>query len=96
MMLILTDGMPNIAMNENPTKNALKIAEELKENEIHTLIVNFEQTAKHGRDMNMELAIASSGRYYDLEELKNPGCAVSKILNNERNDLKKNYSNSLK
>lgn len=30
MMLILTDGMPNIAINENPTKDALKIAEELK------------------------------------------------------------------
>ncbi|MDD3984588.1 MAG: VWA domain-containing protein [Methanobacterium sp.] len=87
IMLILTDGMPNITITENPTKDALKIAEELKENEIHTLIVNFEQTAKHGRDMNMELAIASNGRYYDLEELKNPGCAVSKILNNERNDL---------
>ncbi len=87
MMLILTDGMPNVAVDENPTKDALKIAGKLKDNEIHTLIVNFEQTAKHGRDMNMELAIASSGRYYDLEELKSPGCAVSMILNNERNDL---------
>ncbi len=87
MMLILTDGMPNVAVDENPTKDALKIAGELKDNEIHTLIVNFEQTAKHGRDMNMELAIASSGRYYDLEELKSPGCAVSMILNNERTDL---------
>ena len=87
MMLILTDGMPNVAVDENPTKDALKIAGELKDNEIHTLIVNFEQTAKHGRDMNMELAIASGGRYYDLEELKSPGCAVSMILNNERTDL---------
>ena len=87
MMLILTDGMPNVALDENPTKDALKIAGELKDNEIHTLLVNFEQTAKHGRDMNMELAIASSGRYYDLEELKSPGCAVSMILNNERTDL---------
>jgi magnesium chelatase subunit D len=87
MMLILTDGMPNVAVDENPTKDALKIAGELKDNEIHTLIVNFEQIAKHGRDMNMELAIASSGRYYDLEELKNPGCAVSMILDNERKDL---------
>jgi magnesium chelatase subunit D len=31
--------------------------------------------------------VASGGRYYDLEELKNPGCAVSMILDNERNDL---------
>ena len=62
MMLILTDGMPNVAMDENPTKDALKIAGELKDNEIHTILVNFEQTAKYGRDMNMELAIASGGQ----------------------------------
>ena len=87
MMVILTDGMPNIAVHENPTKDALNIAGELKDNEIHTIVVNFEQAAKYGRDMNMELAVASGGRYYDLEELKNPGCAVSMILDNERNDL---------
>ncbi len=87
MMLILTDGMPNIAVEEHPTKDALKIANEIKDNEIHTILVNFEQTFKHGRDLNMELALASGGRYYDLEQLKNPGCAVSMILNNERNDL---------
>jgi magnesium chelatase subunit D len=54
MMLILTDGMPNIAVEENPTKDALKIASELKDNEIHTILINFEQAAKYGRDMNME------------------------------------------
>jgi magnesium chelatase subunit D len=37
--------------------------------------------------MNMELAIASGGRYYDLEDLKSLGSAVSMILENERNDL---------
>jgi magnesium chelatase subunit D len=87
IMLILTDGMPNIAMDENPTKDALKIAAELNENEIHTILVNFEQSVKYGRDMNMELAVTSGGRYYDLEDLKNPGCAVSMILDNERNEL---------
>ncbi len=87
MMLILTDGMPNVAVDENPKKDALKIAGELKENEIHTIVVNFELAVKYGRDMNMELAIASGGRYYDLEDIENPGCVVSKILENERNDL---------
>ena len=87
MMLILTDGMPNVAVEENPTKDALNIANDLKDNEIHTIVVNFETAVKYGRDMNMELAVASGGRYYDLEDLKNPGCAVSMILENERNDL---------
>lgn len=87
MMLILTDGMPNVAVEESPAKDALNIAGELKDNEIHTIVVNFERAVKYGRDMNMELAVASGGRYYDLEDLKNPGCAVSMILENERNDL---------
>jgi magnesium chelatase subunit D len=87
MMLILTDGMANIAINESPRKDALKIAGELKDNEIHTIVVNFELAVKYGRDMNMELALTSGGRYYDLEDITNPGCAVSMILENERNDL---------
>jgi len=86
MMLILTDGMPNVAVDKNPRKDALKIAGELKDNEIQTIVVNFELAVKYGRDMNMELAVASGGRYYDLEDITNPGCAVSMILENERND----------
>jgi len=87
MMLILTDGMPNVALNKNPVEDAINLAGSLKENEIHTIIINFEQAVKYGRDMNMELAVASGGRYYDLEHLKSPGCAVSMILDNERKDL---------
>lgn len=37
--------------------------------------------------MNMELALAAGGRYYDLEELKDPGMVVSKILDFERENL---------
>jgi magnesium chelatase subunit D len=84
MMLVLTDGMPNIAIDQGPTIDALKIAEDLKENDMHTVVVNFEKNMKYGRDMNMELALASGGRYYDVEELKDPGSAVSKILDYER------------
>jgi magnesium chelatase subunit D len=87
MMLILTDGMPNVALNKSPVEDAIDLAGSLKENEIHTIIINFEQAVKYGRDMNMELAVASGGRYYDLEHLKSPGCAVSMILDNERKDL---------
>lgn len=86
-MVILTDGMPNVGIEEGPIPDALKIAEKLQEDEILTIVINFEQTARYGRDMNMELAIASGGRYYDVQELENPGTAVNKILDFERNNL---------
>jgi magnesium chelatase subunit D len=35
----------------------------------------------------MELALASGGRYYDLEELRNPEDVVPEILRNERREL---------
>lgn len=87
MMLIMTDGMPNVAIEEGPTKDALNIAGALNENEIHTIVINFERSVKYGRNMNMELALASGGRYYDLEELKNPEDVVPEILRNERREL---------
>ena len=79
--------MPNVAIEEGPTKDALNIAGALKENEIHTIVINFERSVKYGRNMNMELALASGGRYYDLEELKNPEDVVPEILRNERREL---------
>ncbi|WP_227717022.1 VWA domain-containing protein [Methanobacterium paludis] len=87
IMFVLTDGMPNVAIKEGPIKDAMKIAEELKDKEIHTIVVNLEKSFKYGRDTNMELALASGGRYYDLEKLKNPEVAVSRILDYEREDL---------
>lgn len=87
MMLVLTDGMPNVAIEEGPIRDAIRIAKDLKDKEIHTIVVNFERAVKHGRNLNLELALASGGRYYDLEELKNPETAVSKILDHEREDL---------
>jgi len=83
-MVILTDGMPNVGIDRGPIPDALKIAEELQKNEILTIVINFEQTARYGRDMNMELAMASGGRYYDVQELENPGNAVAQILEFER------------
>ncbi len=87
IMLVITDGMPNVGIEEGPIKDAMKISEELKNKEIHTIVVNLEKSVKYGRDTNMELALASGGRYYDLEKLKNPEAAVSRILDYEREDL---------
>ncbi|MEL7670029.1 VWA domain-containing protein [Methanobacterium sp.] len=87
MMIVLTDGMPNVGINNRPAEDALKIAADLKENEIHTIIVNFERSVKYGRNMNMELALASGGRYYDLEDIKDTKCVVSQIVEQERSVL---------
>ncbi len=87
LMLILSDGMPNVGIDEGPMKDALNIASKIKDNEIHTIVINFERSVRYGHEVNMELALAAGGRYYDIEELKNPGLAVSKILDYEREDL---------
>jgi magnesium chelatase subunit D len=84
IMIILTDGMPNVGVKEGPTQDAITAAKNLKDNDINTIVVNFEKTVKYGRDTNMEIALASGGRYYDLEEIKNPQLAVSKIVEYER------------
>lgn len=84
IMVILTDGMPNIGINKSPTHDAIKAAETLKANDIPTIVVNFEKTVKYGRDTNMELALASGGKYYDLEDVQNTRLAMSKIMENER------------
>lgn len=87
MMIILTDGMPNVGIKDGPVPDALKIAGDLKAKEIRTIIVNFEKAVKYGHEFNMDLALAAGGRYYDVEDLKNPGVAVSRILDYERSLL---------
>ncbi|OPX59547.1 MAG: von Willebrand factor type A domain protein [Methanobacterium sp. PtaB.Bin024] len=87
LLLILSDGMPNVALEEGPMKDALNIAEKIKGKEIHTIVVNFERSVRYGHEVNMELALAAGGRYYDIEELKDPGMVVSKILDFERENL---------
>lgn len=84
LMVLLTDGMPNVGIDQNPAKDALKYAHMIEENHINTLVVNFERTKAHGRNMNMELALASGGRYYELEDLQNPGNAMCQIMKYER------------
>jgi len=87
LLLILSDGMPNVALEEGPMKDALNIAEKIKGKEIHTIVVNIERSVRYGHEVNMELALAAGGRYYDIEELKDPGMVVSKILDFERENL---------
>ncbi len=84
MMVVLTDGMPNVGIKHSPSRDALDLAKKLNENHIHTVVVNFERILHHGRNLNMELAIYSGGRYYDLEDLQNPGQIMNKILKYER------------
>jgi Mg-chelatase subunit ChlD len=86
-LLVLSDGMPNVALEEGPMKDALNIAERIKEKEIHTVIINFERSVRYGHEVNMELALAAGGRYYDLEDLKDPAGAMAKLLEYERENL---------
>lgn len=107
MMIIFTDGMPNVGLNKkfsslsskylqelgfpieldhSPVEDAIKIAENLKDKEIHTLVINSGKE-EMGHEFNLELTTASGGRYYDIQDLKNPGTVVSKILDYERSHL---------
>ncbi len=88
IMILLTDGMPNIILNKNPILDSLNIASKLKKEDINSIIVNFERTRQNGRSFNMELALEADGKYYDLEDLENPGLILDKIINYERNQLK--------
>lgn len=87
LLIILSDGMPNIGLENGPMKDALNIAEKIKEKEIHTVVINFERSVRYGHEVNMELALAAGGRYYDLEEIKNPGMVIARILDHERENL---------
>ena len=95
MLILLSDGMPNVGLRDsyikkasgNPVKDVLAIGEELGENNIYSIIIDFEKKHKHGRNINMELAFLTNGRYYDLEDVYNPDLAIEKILTYERKML---------
>ena len=92
MLIVLSDGMPNVGLknsfikntNGSPINDVLAIGEELGENEIYSIIIDFEKKYKHGRNINMELAFLSNGRYYDLEDVFDVDIAMDKILTYER------------
>ena len=88
IMILLTDGMPNVSLKKNPLTDSLNIAHKLKKEEINNIVVNFERTKQNGRSFNMELALEAGGKYYDLEDLENPGLILNKIINYERSQLK--------
>ncbi|MBZ9570231.1 VWA domain-containing protein [Methanobrevibacter sp. TMH8] len=95
MLILLSDGMPNVGLKDSyikkstgsPVNDVLAVGEELAENDIYTVIIDFEKKHKHGRNINMELAFLANGRYYDLEDVYNPSIAIDKILTYERKIL---------
>ncbi|NYB51277.1 MAG: VWA domain-containing protein [Methanobacteriaceae archaeon] len=87
LMLVLSDGMPNVALDQGPIKDALEVAGKIKDKEIHTVVINFERSVRYGHEVNMELALAAGARYYDIEELKDPTMAVSRIMDLEREKI---------
>ncbi|MDD3454950.1 MAG: VWA domain-containing protein, partial [Methanobacteriales archaeon] len=84
VMLILSDGMPNVGMGGRPIQDVMELGKELNKNEIHTVVINFERKFQQGRNINMELAMLSGGRYYDLDQLEDPSLAIPKIMDYER------------
>lgn len=95
MLILLSDGMPNVGINNSdlknitgsPIKDVLAIGGQLADDKIYTIIIDFEKKIKHGRNVNLELAIISNGRYYDLEDVYDPNIAIDKILTYERTIL---------
>lgn len=87
IMLILSDGMPNVGIEKGPVKDVMKIAKELKQKEIHTIVINFERSVHYGHEFNMELALYAGGRYYDLEEINDPKRMIPQIMDLERKEL---------
>jgi len=83
-MVILSDGMPNVGVGRDPKREAVEAASRLKEEEIPSTVINFERGSRGGRDLNMEIALASGGSYYDLHDLRDPSSAVSRIMEYER------------
>lgn len=87
IMLVLSDGMPNVAIETNPVDDVLSKAKKLQELNINTIIIDFDKKSQFGRNINMELAINSSGSYYDFNEIKNIPDVLSSVLEFERNSI---------
>jgi magnesium chelatase subunit D len=87
LIMILSDGMPNVGLNGNPIKDTLSVGKEIAKNNIHTIVIDFDKKYGQGINVNMELAFLTKGRYYDLENVVNPHIAIDKILNHERSIL---------
>ncbi|MDR2829672.1 MAG: VWA domain-containing protein [Methanobrevibacter sp.] len=95
MLILLSDGMPNVGIKNSklktivgsPIKDVLAIGKQLANEKIYTIIINFEKKIKQGRNINLELAIISNGKYYDLENVHDSSIAIDKILTYERTIL---------
>ncbi|MGL4670000.1 MAG: VWA domain-containing protein [Methanobacteriaceae archaeon] len=90
MILVLSDGMPNIGISSSPIKDLLDIGNEIKEEDIQLVVIDFDKKIKQGRNVNMELAYTANGRYYDLESLNSSDSTttvIGKIFDYERAKL---------
>ncbi|MDR1819218.1 MAG: ATP-binding protein [Methanobrevibacter sp.] len=95
MLILLSDGMPNVGIENSdlrnitgsPIKDVLAIGRQLADDKIYTIIIDFEKKIKQGKNVNLELAIISNGRYYDLENVCDFSVTIDKILTYERSIL---------
>ncbi|MDR3063653.1 MAG: VWA domain-containing protein, partial [Methanobrevibacter sp.] len=87
MLILLSDGRPNVGLGGSPLHDTLSIGEELSNAQIHNIIIDFDKHSTHGRNFNMELAFVTKGAYYNLENEINPEIAIEQILNIERGFL---------
>lgn len=92
ILVLLSDGMPNIALKNSPTRDVLELAKELNRSDIHTVIINFEKRIMRGRNFNFELALTSGGKYYEVGN-RNIVETVGSIIKHERNSLFYNDKN---
>lgn len=87
ILIILSDGMPNVAIKENPIQDVLDLAKKIQENNINTIVVDFDKKSQYGRNINMEIALNSGGTYYDFNEIKDIPYLLSAVLDYERDSL---------
>ncbi|GAA5818814.1 MAG: magnesium-chelatase 38 kDa subunit [Methanobrevibacter sp. CfCl-M3] len=95
MLILLSDGMPNVGIKNSdlknitgsPIKDVLAIGRQLADDKIYTIVIDFEKKIKQGKNVNLELAIISNGKYYDLENVCDFSVAIDKILTYERSIL---------
>ncbi|MDR0911914.1 MAG: VWA domain-containing protein [Methanobrevibacter sp.] len=87
MLILLSDGRPNVGLGGSPIYDTLDIAKEIADDKIHNIIIDFDKQSTHGRNFNMELAFYSKGAYYNIENEINLDLAIESILNYERGFL---------
>ncbi|KZX13200.1 vWA domain-containing protein [Methanobrevibacter curvatus] len=87
MLILLSDGRPNVGLGGGPIQDTLEVGKEIANEKIHNIIIDFDRTSGQGRNFNKELAFNSKGTYYNLEKEMNTEHVIEGILNHERLNL---------